>query len=68
MAAKNAGCDFVFIDTEHIPIDREKLSWMCRAYAAMGMPPIVRVPGKIFAALYVLMKYRARTVPGLHAP
>lgn len=23
--------DFVFIDIEHITIDREKLSWMCQA-------------------------------------
>ena len=45
VAVKNSGCDFVFLDTEHIPIDREKLSWMCRTYAAMGIPPIVRVPG-----------------------
>ncbi len=36
--------DFVFIDTEHIPIDRAQLSWMCRTYAAMGLPPIVRIP------------------------
>ncbi|MCC6144900.1 MAG: aldolase [Candidatus Hydrogenedentes bacterium] len=41
-----AGCglDFVFIDTEHIPIDRYQLSWMCRAYEAAGLPPIVRIP------------------------
>ena len=37
------GLDFVFIDTEHIPIDREKLAWMCRAYRAEGLPPIVRI-------------------------
>ncbi len=40
----NSGLDFVFIDTEHIPIGRETLSWMCRTYAAMGLPPIVRIP------------------------
>ena len=39
----DCGLDFVFIDTEHIAIDRESLSWMCRAYAAMGLPPLVRV-------------------------
>jgi len=38
------GLDFVFIDTEHIPIDRDALSWMCQTYAAMGLPPIVRIP------------------------
>ena len=37
------GLDFVFIDTEHIPLDREKLAWMCRAYRAEGLPPIVRI-------------------------
>ncbi len=38
------GIDFVFIDTEHIPIGRETLSWMCRAYAGSGLPPVVRIP------------------------
>ena len=40
----NSGLDFVFIDTEHIPIGRETLSWMCRTYAAMNLAPIVRIP------------------------
>ena len=40
----NSGIDFVFIDTEHTPIGRETLSWMCRAYAAVGLPPVVRIP------------------------
>ena len=44
LAVKSLGVDVVFIDTEHIPIDREKLSWMCRAYAAAGVVPLVRVP------------------------
>ena len=43
-AVRSTGADFVFIDTEHIPIDRAALSWMCRTYAAMGLPPIVRIP------------------------
>jgi len=38
------GLDFVFIDTEHIPIDRDRLSWMCQAFRAQGLPPIVRIP------------------------
>lgn len=41
---RGSGIDFVFIDTEHIPIGRETLSWMCRAYAASGIPPVVRIP------------------------
>jgi 4-hydroxy-2-oxoheptanedioate aldolase len=41
-----AGCglDFVFIDTEHIALDRAQLSWMCQTYAALGLPPLVRIP------------------------
>ena len=38
------GLDFVFIDTEHIPNDRQTLSWMCHAYQDANLPPIVRVP------------------------
>ncbi len=39
-----AGLDFVFIDTEHVPIPRDTLAWMCRAYAGHGVAPIVRIP------------------------
>lgn len=39
----DCGLDFVFIDTEHIAIGRETLSWMCRCYAALGLPPLVRI-------------------------
>lgn len=38
------GLDFVFIDTEHIALDRKTLSWMCQIYAAVGLAPIVRIP------------------------
>jgi 4-hydroxy-2-oxoheptanedioate aldolase len=41
---KQAGADFVFIDTEHIPLGRETLAWMCAAYAGLGLPPVVRIP------------------------
>jgi 4-hydroxy-2-oxoheptanedioate aldolase len=41
---QGAALDFVFIDTEHIPNDRQTLSWMCHAYRAIDLPPIVRVP------------------------
>ena len=37
------GLDFIFIDLEHIAINRTQLSWMCRAYSALGMAPIVRI-------------------------
>lgn len=38
------GLDFVFIDTEHIALDRAQLSWMCQTYRALGLAPIVRIP------------------------
>jgi 2-keto-3-deoxy-L-rhamnonate aldolase RhmA len=41
---RQAGVDFVFIDTEHTPLGRETLSWMCQAFAGLGIPPVVRVP------------------------
>lgn len=41
---KTLGIDFVFLDTEHIPQDRFTLSHMCNEYAALGIPPVVRVP------------------------
>lgn len=43
-AVKSCGLDFVFIDTEHIAIDRHQLSWMCQTYTASGLSPIVRIP------------------------
>src|SRR6266850_244584 len=41
---KQIGIDFVFVDTEHIPLDRQTLSWICQTYQALGLPPIVRIP------------------------
>jgi len=38
------GMDYIFIDTEHIDADRTTLSWMCRAYSALGIAPLVRIP------------------------
>ena len=32
----DSGLDFVFIDTEHIALDRSQVSWMCRTYKAMA--------------------------------
>ncbi len=43
-AVQDCGLDFVFIDTEHIAIDRSEVSWMCQTYAALGLPPLVRIP------------------------
>lgn len=38
------GLDFVFIDTEHVALDRQPLAWMCQTYSALGLAPIVRIP------------------------
>jgi 4-hydroxy-2-oxoheptanedioate aldolase len=43
-AVKSAGADFVFIDAEHIAIDRTTLPWMRQTYRALGLAPIVRIP------------------------
>jgi 2-keto-3-deoxy-L-rhamnonate aldolase RhmA len=43
-AVRGCGLDFVFVDTEHIALDRAELSWMCQTYAAIGLPPLVRIP------------------------
>ena len=43
-AVKAADLDFVFIDTEHIAQDRKELAWMCQAYRALEIAPIVRIP------------------------
>ncbi|MCK5207094.1 MAG: aldolase [Cyclobacteriaceae bacterium] len=42
--AAESNLDFVFLDTEHIPLDRSELSKMCRIYQAHGITPIVRIP------------------------
>jgi len=44
LMVQGLGVDFVFIDTEHIAISRETLSWMCRAYQARNLAPVVRIP------------------------
>jgi 4-hydroxy-2-oxoheptanedioate aldolase len=42
--ADEARADFVFIDTEHTPIGRETLAWMCQVLTALNIPPVVRLP------------------------
>ena len=43
-AARNAGLDFVFLDTEHIPLERMEVVGLCQLYSAQGIAPIVRIP------------------------
>lgn len=43
LAVKKTGIDFVFIDTEHTPIDRTTLAQMCHVYNGFGLPTLVRI-------------------------
>jgi len=43
-AVLGMGLDFIFIDTEHIVIDRMLVSWMCHGYGGVGLPVLVRIP------------------------
>jgi 2-keto-3-deoxy-L-rhamnonate aldolase RhmA len=38
------GLDFVFLCNEHIFYNPEILGWMCRAFRAAGINPVVRIP------------------------
>lgn len=37
------GLDFVFMDTEHSPNNRETIAWATQLYAALGIAPLVRI-------------------------
>lgn len=41
---ETAGLDFVFLDTEHIPMDRTELTFLCQVYNALQIAPVVRIP------------------------
>ena len=43
-AALNSGLDFVFLDTEHVPLERMEIAGLCQLYNALGIAPIVRIP------------------------
>jgi 2-keto-3-deoxy-L-rhamnonate aldolase RhmA len=38
------GLDFVFMDNEHNPLNRETCAWAAQAYAAHGVAPLLRIP------------------------
>ncbi|TLV00529.1 HpcH/HpaI aldolase family protein [Dyadobacter luticola] len=42
-AVRKAGLDFVFIDTEHIPLSRPELAVLCQQFKSMHIAPIVRI-------------------------
>ncbi len=39
------GLDFVFIDSEHTPLNRETMAWAAQAYASLSIAPLLRIPG-----------------------
>lgn len=41
---KNAGLDFVFIDTEHISMNRADMARLCQVFQGYGITPVVRIP------------------------
>ena len=41
---EQASIDFAFVDSEHTPLGRETLAWLCRAYASAQVPTVVRIP------------------------
>jgi len=42
-AVKLCGPDFVFLDTEHMPLGRVQLAHGCQIFRAMGIAPLVRI-------------------------
>lgn len=43
-AVARTGIDFVFIDTEHVPLGRNELATLCQHFRALQITPIVRIP------------------------
>jgi len=41
--AKGLGLDYIFICNEHVLYNPDSLGWMCRAYKAAGINPVVRI-------------------------
>ncbi len=38
------GLDYVFLDSEHTPQNRETIAWAVQAYSAYNIAPLVRIP------------------------
>lgn len=43
-AVKRTGVDFVFLDTEHVPLGRTELAALCQQFRHLDITPIVRIP------------------------
>lgn len=57
-----AGLDFVFIDSEHMPMDPQARAWMLRCYRAQGLAPIVRVPSCAAPDIFQAVEHGAEGV------
>ena len=44
LSLKKAALDFVFIDNEHISMNRADLARLCQLFKAYGITPVVRIP------------------------
>jgi 4-hydroxy-2-oxoheptanedioate aldolase len=40
------GLDFVFMDSEHNPMNRETMAWAAQAYSAHDVAPLLRIPNR----------------------
>jgi len=56
------GADFVFIDSEHLPMNPETRGWMLRCYRAMGIAPIVRIPACTYQEAFHAVEHGAEGV------
>jgi len=57
-----AGLDFVFIDSEHMPMDPQTRGWMLRCYRAMHLAPIVRIPSCTYQEAFHAVEHGAEGV------
>ena len=53
--AANAGLDFILLDMEHGPIGLETASTLCQFARALGITPLVRVPGATYEVICPLL-------------
>lgn len=40
----DVGMDYVWLDSEHAPNNRETIAWALQLYAALGVAPLLRIP------------------------
>ncbi len=57
-----AGLDFVFLDSEHIPMDPQARAWMLQCYRAAGLTTILRIPDCTRQEIFHAMEHGAAGV------